>query len=225
LGIEKTMAESRAGRRGRDGTPSAPLVGADGRHEAAAGAIMKKACRIAAVLCAAFCWAANTQSPACADGVPGAALPGATECDTINLPHDLVRLGIATRNLPPDSPSTDARPLFQAALLYVESHLVRRITVDRGAYYFLTPQDATAFLRFVSLSDLTGAPAGRSPNAILRSAIFCTTARSSRTQCPSSGCWRAMGRTPICSSLDSASALRQPIQAAPAPLRTGRSQV
>jgi hypothetical protein len=30
-----------------------------------------------------------------------------------------------------------------------------RITVDHGAYYFLTPRDATAYLGLTSLSDLT----------------------------------------------------------------------
>ena len=49
------------------------------------------------------------------DGAQGAAaLTGAT----INLSHDLIRMGIASENLAPDSPSTDARPLFQAALAY-----------------------------------------------------------------------------------------------------------
>jgi hypothetical protein len=73
----------------------------------------------------------------------------------INLSHDLVRLGIASSNLPPDSPTTDARPLFEAALSYARSHPVHFITVDRGAYYFLTPQDPQAYLRFSALSDLT----------------------------------------------------------------------
>jgi hypothetical protein len=51
----------------------------------------------------------------------------------------------------PDSPSTDARPLFQAALAYAQSHSVRLITVDRGAYYFLTPQTAQIYLEFSGL--------------------------------------------------------------------------
>jgi hypothetical protein len=74
---------------------------------------------------------------------------------TINLSHDLVRLGIASNNLRPDSPAIDARPLFQAALAYARSHPVNVITVDRGAYYFLTPQDAQAYLSFSTLSNLT----------------------------------------------------------------------
>lgn len=86
------------------------------------------------------------------DGAQGAAaLTGAT----INLSHDLIRMGIASENLAPDSPSTDARPLFQAALAYAQSHSVRLITLDRGAYYFLTPQTAQIYLEFSQLSDLT----------------------------------------------------------------------
>jgi hypothetical protein len=47
------------------------------------------------------------------DGAPTAA---------INLSRDLVRLGVASANLRPDSPTTDARPLFQAALACVKDH-------------------------------------------------------------------------------------------------------
>jgi hypothetical protein len=75
--------------------------------------------------------------------------------NSVNLSRDLVRLGIAPRNLPVDDPSFDARPLFEAAVQYVRTHHVERLTVDRGAYYFLTPQDSLTYLRFPSLSDLT----------------------------------------------------------------------
>ena len=107
----------------------------------------------AALLVALCCWTAAAQSPARAEWatVP----PDSAQSGVINLSHDLVRLGIAERNLPPDSPSTDARPLFQAALDFARGRPVRRITLDRGAYYFLTPQDATAYLRLTSLTDLT----------------------------------------------------------------------
>jgi hypothetical protein len=74
---------------------------------------------------------------------------------TINLSHDLTKLGIASSNLVPDSPTTDARPPLQAALSYAQSHAVRVITVDRGAYYFLTPQDTQSYLRLSSLLNLT----------------------------------------------------------------------
>lgn len=74
---------------------------------------------------------------------------------SINLSHDLVRLGIASRNLSPDNPSLDARPLFQAALQYVQSHHTQLLTLDHGAYYFHTPQNSHTYLNFFSLSDLT----------------------------------------------------------------------
>jgi hypothetical protein len=78
-----------------------------------------------------------------------------TQTRSINLSHDLVRLGIAPQNLPPNSPSVDARPLFQAALQYAGSHAIQLVTLDHGAYYFLTAQDTNAYLRFSALSDLT----------------------------------------------------------------------
>jgi hypothetical protein len=73
----------------------------------------------------------------------------------INLSHDLVRLGIASKELTPNNPTLDARPLFQAALEFVAQHHTRLLTVDHGAYFFLTPQDSTAYLRFSALTDLT----------------------------------------------------------------------
>lgn len=79
----------------------------------------------------------------------------ATDGSTVNLSRDLVRLGIATQNLPANDPSFDARPIFAAAVQYVGTHHVGRLTVDRGTYYFLTPQDTQTYLRFPSLSDLT----------------------------------------------------------------------
>ena len=73
---------------------------------------------------------------------------------TLNLSRDLVRLGIAAQNLTPDDSSLDARPLFQAALQYVEQHHTTVVTVDRGSYYFLTPENTQTYLVFPSLSDL-----------------------------------------------------------------------
>jgi hypothetical protein len=82
---------------------------------------------------------------------------GSTKAETgaVNLSHDLVRLGIAGQNLAPDMPSLDARPLFQATLEYVKNHRINLVTLDPGAYYFLTPQDPTTYLRFFSLKSLT----------------------------------------------------------------------
>ena len=114
---------------------------------------MRKMSLAVTAMAVTLCSAATAQSPA-GTGSTGGAAPAA-QSDIINLSHDLVRLGIAASNLPPDSPNTDARPLFQAALQYAASHPIHRITVDHGAYYFLTPQDATAYLRVARLSDLT----------------------------------------------------------------------
>jgi len=44
---------------------------------------------------------------------------------------------------------------MQAALQYVQGHHVRRLTVDHGTYYVLTPQDAQANVRLLAQSDLT----------------------------------------------------------------------
>ncbi|HKV42534.1 MAG TPA: right-handed parallel beta-helix repeat-containing protein [Blastocatellia bacterium] len=74
---------------------------------------------------------------------------------TLNLSHDLVALGIASQNLIPDQPALDARPLFQAAIAYIQSHPVQVLTLDKGAYYFLTPQNPSSYLRLVGLSNLT----------------------------------------------------------------------
>jgi hypothetical protein len=82
-------------------------------------------------------------------------LAALAQTSSINLSHDLVRLGIASQNLPPNSPSVDARPLFQAALDYVKNHGIQLITLDRGAYYFLTAQNANSYLHFLAFSDLT----------------------------------------------------------------------
>jgi hypothetical protein len=74
---------------------------------------------------------------------------------SINLSRDLVSLGIAGQNLSRNDPSLDARPLFEAALKYVRTHRVRTVTVDRGAYYFLTAQSSTAYIGIYGFSDLT----------------------------------------------------------------------
>lgn len=84
-----------------------------------------------------------------------ATLPATADPHTINLSRDLVRLGIASQNLTPNDPSLDARPLFQAAVEYVEAHGTSFVTLDHGAYYFLTPANETYYLSFLRLSDLT----------------------------------------------------------------------
>ena len=73
----------------------------------------------------------------------------------LNMSHDLVRIGIATQNLTPNTPSLDARPLFQAAVTYVQSHSTSTLTLDTGSYYFLTPEFTGTYLGFFGLSNLT----------------------------------------------------------------------
>jgi uncharacterized protein (TIGR03437 family) len=73
----------------------------------------------------------------------------------LNMSHDLVTKGIASRNLTPNTPSLDARPLFQAALAYVAAHPVQTLTLDQGNYYLLTPQQSSAALVIPSLSNMT----------------------------------------------------------------------
>lgn len=73
----------------------------------------------------------------------------------LNMSHDLTTLGIATQNLTPNTPSLDARPLFQAAINYVESHPVQTLTLDTGAYYLLTNTQSNAVLLFWQVSNLT----------------------------------------------------------------------
>ena len=73
----------------------------------------------------------------------------------LNLSRDLVKLGIASKNLAPNDPSLDARPLFQAALQYVKNAPTQRLTVDSGAYYFLTPENATTYLNLGAITNLT----------------------------------------------------------------------
>ena len=69
--------------------------------------------------------------------------------------HDLVSLGIASQNLTPNNPSFDSRPLFQAALNYVQNHPVQTLTLDTGAYYLLTNTQGNAVLMFPNLSNPT----------------------------------------------------------------------
>ncbi len=73
----------------------------------------------------------------------------------LNMSHDLVRLGIASQNMTPNTPLLDARPLFQAAINYVQSNPVQTLTLDTGAYYLLTNTQSNAVLLFWQLSNLT----------------------------------------------------------------------
>jgi len=80
--------------------------------------------------------------------------PNRVEAQVLNMSHDLTTLGIATQNMVPDSPSLDSRPLFQATLQYAQSHPLQTITLDKGSYYLLTPQQSNEVLEFPSLSSV-----------------------------------------------------------------------
>ena len=79
---------------------------------------------------------------------------GAAAAQTINMTHDLVNLGIAAQNMIPNTPSLDARPLFQATLNYAQSHAIQTITVDTGSYYLLSSTQGNAVL-IAALSNVT----------------------------------------------------------------------
>ena len=51
-----------------------------------------------------------------------ACLPALSSAQTLNMSTDLVRLGIAARDLNPNDPTLDARPLFEAATDHVRAH-------------------------------------------------------------------------------------------------------
>ena len=66
--------------------------------------------------------------------LPASALSSA---QTLNMSTDLVRLGIAARDLNPNDPTLDARPLFEAATDYVRAHpAVRVLTLTPGCHRF-----------------------------------------------------------------------------------------
>ena len=101
-------------------------------------------------------WNISAQ-PVAVDGTAGRNFAGRDHDNrqsTLNLSRDLVRLGITSQNLIPDNPNLDARPLFQAALQYAGKHSTTLITLDHGAYYFLTPQNPETYLVFLELSDI-----------------------------------------------------------------------
>jgi hypothetical protein len=79
----------------------------------------------------------------------------AAQPSEINVSRDLVNLGVAGRNLLPNDPALDARPLFQAALKFALFRGIPRVTADPGAYYFLTPEAPDRYMSLVGCSGLT----------------------------------------------------------------------
>src|SRR5215831_5872480 len=73
---------------------------------------------------------------------------------TLNMSRDLVAKGIASANMAPDSPSLDARPLFEAAVSYASQNKIQTVIADPGTYYFLTLRNNTTHA-LVTANNLT----------------------------------------------------------------------
>ncbi len=84
-----------------------------------------------------------------------AALFANAQPSQINVSEDLVTLGIAAQNAAPGNSSSDARPLFQAAIQYAVANGINRIVADPGSYWFLTPQQAGSYLTLNNVNGLT----------------------------------------------------------------------
>ena len=67
----------------------------------------------------------------------------AQSASVLNMSHDLVAKGIASTNLQPNSPTQDARPLFEQAVAYASANNIGTVTADPGSYYFLSLHSAT----------------------------------------------------------------------------------
>lgn len=65
---------------------------------------------------------------------------GRAQTSTLNLSRDLVRLGISSSDLVPNQPSLDAGPLLLQGFNYARTNRISLVTVDPGAYYFLSLQ-------------------------------------------------------------------------------------
>lgn len=79
---------------------------------------------------------------------------GAQAQSVLNLSHDLVAKGIAAHNMVPDSPAADARPLFEAGVLYASKNHIPTVTADRGSYYFLTQNNPRGHAVLNSISNV-----------------------------------------------------------------------
>ncbi len=62
----------------------------------------------------------------------------------LNLSQDLVSKGIAARNMTPNTPTLDARPLFEVGIAYASRNHIPTVIADRGSYYFLTMNNPRA---------------------------------------------------------------------------------
>jgi uncharacterized protein (TIGR03437 family) len=68
--------------------------------------------------------------------------------------RDLVAKNIAAVNLTPDTPSLDARPLFEAAAAYASTNQIATLTADPGRYFFLTLHSPNQHVLLTGLSNL-----------------------------------------------------------------------
>ncbi len=74
---------------------------------------------------------------------------------TLNLSRDLVTYGISGQNMAPDTPSLDARPLFEAGIAYASKNHIPTVTADRGGYYFLSQNGAFRHALLNAITNVT----------------------------------------------------------------------
>ena len=80
---------------------------------------------------------------------------GLGQTTTLNLSRDLVRLGISTSDLAPNQPSLDAGPLLLQGVNYAKTRGISLVTVDPGAYYFLSLQFVDRHVTLARLNNMT----------------------------------------------------------------------
>jgi uncharacterized protein (TIGR03437 family) len=73
----------------------------------------------------------------------------------LNLSHDLVANGIAAQNMTPNTPTLDARPLFQAGINYASKNNIPMVIADPGSYYFLTLNSQFQHVYLNAISNVT----------------------------------------------------------------------
>ncbi len=73
----------------------------------------------------------------------------------LNMSRDLIARGVASANMLPDSPASDARPLFEAAVAYAVKNGIPTMIADPGAYYFLTLRNTATHALISAAANLT----------------------------------------------------------------------
>lgn len=82
-------------------------------------------------------------------------VPGRAQSSTLNLSRDLIRLNISSSNLAPNQSSLDAGPLLVKGVNYAKTHGIGLVTVDPGAYYFLTLQFPDRHVNLSQVNNMT----------------------------------------------------------------------